>query len=67
MKILKMYLGINLISYSLLFIILNINVFILEHSILRFIVYIFTHVETLLFIPGVILIFKSFPKSKCLH
>ena len=55
----KIYLGSFLISYSLMFWIIYLNYFVIGFNILDYFKEIFTHVETLLFIPGIIIIYKT--------
>lgn len=58
-KILKIIIGINLISYSMLFFILYLNLFTIGYSGGFYLYQIITHIETLLFIPGIYLIASS--------
>lgn len=62
-KILKIIVGINLISYSLMFFIIYFNLFTLGYNLGHYIFNIITHIETLLFIPGIYLIYSSLYKK----
>jgi len=63
-KILKILIGINLISYSLMFFIMYLNLFTLGYSIGYYLTEIFTHFETLLIFPGIYFIWNSLFKKK---
>jgi len=62
-KILKIIIGINLISYSLIFFIIYLNLFVIGYNLEFYILQIITHFETLLFIPGFYLICSSLQKK----
>ena len=55
-KFLLLLLGIILTSVGLTFIILDLNLLIINYSILDYIIYIFTHLSTLLFFIGILII-----------
>ena len=55
-KFLLLLLGIILTSMGLTFIILDLNLLIINYSILDYIIYIFTHLSTLLFFIGILII-----------
>ena len=57
-KILKIIIGINLVSYSLLFFIMYLNLF-LRLFFWYYLKQILFHFETLLIIPGIYLIYSS--------
>lgn len=52
-KLIKIILGINLISYSLVFYVMYLNLFTLGYSIGYYLLQIITHLETLMIIPGI--------------
>ena len=62
-KILKIIIGINLISYSLMFFIMYLNLFTLGYNLKYYLLQIITHIETLLFVPGIYLIYSSLQKK----
>lgn len=61
-KIIKILIGINLISYSLMFFIMYLNLFTLGYNIFYYLLQIATHIETLLIVPGIYLIWSSLYK-----
>lgn len=61
-KILLLIIGIMLSSLGLTFIILDLNLLILKYSILEYLIYIFTHLSTLSFFIGILLIYFSIKK-----
>lgn len=61
-RIVCFILGIILTSYSLMFIIIYINLIKMGYSFIEYIKYIFTRIECLLIILGIILIIVSFKK-----
>ena len=52
-KIVKIILGINLISYSVVFYVMYLNLFSLGYDLGYYLLQVVTHFETLLVIPGV--------------
>lgn len=62
-KIIKIIIGINLISYSLIFFIMYLNLFAIGYNLKFYLFQIITHFETLLFIPGLYLISSSLQKK----
>lgn len=62
-KIFKILIGINLISYSLMFFIMYLNLFTLGYGLGYYLIQIFTHFETLLIFPGIYFIWSSFNKK----
>ncbi|MDD4706036.1 MAG: hypothetical protein PHS24_02325 [Bacilli bacterium] len=62
-KIFKIIIGINLISYSLIFFIMYLNLFVVGYNFYFYLLQIVTHFETLLFIPGLYLIGSSLQKK----
>jgi hypothetical protein len=58
-KFIKLYFGSLLISYSLLFWVIFLNVFTCGENIFDYFIEIITHLETLLIIPGIFIIYKS--------
>lgn len=63
-KILKIIIGINLVSYSLLFFIMYLNLFTLGYSFWYYLKQILFHFETLLIIPGIYLIYSSLHQKR---
>ena len=62
-RILKIILGINLISYSLLFYIMYLNLFTLGYSFGYYLRELIIHLETLLIIPGIYFIWSALQKN----
>ncbi len=62
-KLLNIIIGINLISYSLLFYIMYLNLFTMGYSLWYYLLQIIIHLETLLIIPGIYLIWSSLKKQ----
>ena len=58
-KLLKIIVGLNLISYSLIFFIMYLNLFTLGYNLGYYLLQIISHIETLLIIPGIYLIWSS--------
>ncbi len=58
-KIILNILGILLTSIGLTFIILNLNLLIINYSFLDYLIYIFTHLSTLLFFIGILILLYS--------
>lgn len=63
-KILLCLVGIFLTSYSLMFIIVYLNLLNMGYSFIEYIKYIFTHIECLLIFLGILLIYISLRKDK---
>ena len=63
-KILLCLVGIFLTSYSLMFIIVYLNLLNMDYSFIEYIKYIFTHIECLLIFLGILLIHISLRKDK---
>jgi len=62
-KLIRIILGINLISYSLIFYIMYLNLFGLGYSLWYYLLQIITHLETLLIIPGMYFIYTALQKK----
>ena len=62
-KLLKIIIGINLISYSLMFFIMYLNLFTLGYGLGYYLLQIISHLETLLIFPGIYLIWSSLHKN----
>lgn len=62
-KILKIIIGVNLISYSLVFFIIYLNLFTFGYNFFDYLLVIFTHLESLLFIPGIYLLWHTLFKN----
>lgn len=58
-KIIKVIIGIILISYSLMFWLFNLNLLIIGYNLFDYLLYLLTHLETLLIIPGILIIYKT--------
>ncbi|MDD2505487.1 MAG: hypothetical protein PHF21_04395 [Bacilli bacterium] len=58
-KILKIIIGINLISYSLMFFIMYLNLFTIGYNLGYYLIQILTHIETLLIFPGIYFIWSA--------
>ncbi len=63
LKIFKIIIGINFISYSLIFFIMYLNLFTFGYNIFDYLLEIFTHIESLLFIPGIYLLWHTLFKN----
>ena len=63
-KILLCLTGIFLTSYSLMFIIVYLNLLNMGYSFIEYLKYIFTHIECLLIFLGILLIYISQRKDK---
>ena len=63
-KLIKIIIGINLISYSLMFYIMFLNIFNLGFTISDYFLKIITNIETLLIIPGVVFIWHALYQKK---
>ena len=66
-KLIKIIIGINLVSYSLLFYIIFLNLFALGYGIGYYLLQIITHVETLLIVPGIYFIWSSLFKNDMIN
>lgn len=62
-KIVLLFTGILLCSYSLMFIIVYLNLLKMGYSFIEYLKYIFTHIECLIGVIGIIFIFFSFFKK----
>jgi len=58
-RLLFTIMGIFLASFGLTFIILDLNLLVINYTVLEFLIYIFTHLSTLLFIVGLFIIYLS--------
>ncbi|NLL01586.1 MAG: hypothetical protein GX265_01000 [Mollicutes bacterium] len=63
LRILKIIIGINFISYSLIFFIMYLNLFNIGYDFLDYLKEIITHIESLLFIPGIYLLWETIFKN----
>ena len=61
-KLIKIIIGISLISYSLVFYIMYLNLFTLGYGVGYYLLQIITHLETLLIIPGLYFIWDALYK-----
>ena len=55
----KLLIGIFICSYSLMFWVIHLNMLALGESLLDYVIYSFTHFETLLLFLGIFLIFQT--------
>ena len=62
-KLIKIIIGINLISYSLMFYIMFLNIFNLGFNLIDYFLKIITNIETILIIPGIIFIWHALYRS----
>ena len=62
-KIVLLFTGILLCSYSLMFIIVYLNLLKMGYSFIEYLKYIFTHIECLIVVIGIIFIYFSFFKK----
>ena len=62
-KIIKIFIGVNLISYSLMFYVMYLNLFTIGFGIKDYFVTILTNLETLLIIPGAFFIWHALHKN----
>ena len=58
-RLLFTILGIILTSIGLTFIILDLNLVIINYTFLEYLIYIFTHLSSLLFLIGILIIYLS--------
>jgi len=61
-RIIFLIIGCMLISISNIFFILYLNLFNIGYSILEYLLYCFKHIECLLFIPGMIILYFKYIK-----
>jgi len=63
-KLIKLIIGINLVSYALVFYIMYLNLFILGYDITYYLLQIITHLETLLILPGIYFLWDALHTKK---
>jgi len=63
-KLIKIIIGVNLISYALMFFIMFLNIFNLGFGIKDYFFHIITNIETLLIIPGIGFIWHALHTKK---
>ena len=63
-RIIKIIVGINLISYSLMFYIMYLNLFTLGFGLTDYFLKIITNLETLLIVPGIYFIWNALHTKK---
>lgn len=63
-KLIMLILGIFITSYSLMFIIVYLNLLNMGYSLIDYLKYILTHIECLIIFMGILLIYKSIRKDK---
>lgn len=59
MNYFKIFIGILLTSYSLMFWVIYLNLFNIGYNVFTYLLYMISHFETLLFIPGIFIIYKT--------
>ena len=61
-KIIYFFVGVLLVSISIVFFILYLNLFVIGYNLLEYLLFCFKRIECLLFIPGILILYFKYIK-----